>query len=80
MSTLVECLGWYGTLAIICAYALVSFDILIPGSFLYQFLNASGAIGIVLVSVHKRDYQPAILNMVWTAVAVIAILRLFLLA
>lgn len=76
MRTLVEVLGWYGTVAIVGAYALVSFGVLDAETMYYQLLNGTGAVGIVLVSLHKRAYQPAVLNMVWTGIALLAILRL----
>ncbi len=76
-NTLIEILGWYGTVAIVGAYALVSFAVLSPDNLWYQLLNGTGAIGIVIVSYHKRAYQPAVLNAVWTGIAVLAIVRLF---
>lgn len=76
MSKFIEALGWYGTVAIVGAYALVSFSFLSPESFWYQLLNGTGAVGIVLVSLHKRAYQPAVLNCIWTAIATLAIVRM----
>jgi len=61
---LIEAFGWYGTITIIGAYALVSFSLLKPSSLLYQLLNGTGAVGIVLVSLSKRTYQPAVLNII----------------
>ncbi len=71
-----EAFGWYGAVAIVLAYALVSFGIVTAQSLPYQLLNASGAIGIVAVSLWKRAYQPAALNAVWTVIAVVALVRL----
>jgi hypothetical protein len=77
MKKLVEILGWYGTGAIILAYILVSFSLLQPMSIWYQILNGTGALGIVIEAFRKKDYQPVVLNVIWTLVAVIAIFRLF---
>lgn len=76
MTKLIEVLGWYGTVAIVGAYALVSFSMLSADSLVYQMLNGTGAIGIVAVSMHKRAYQPAVLNAIWTCIAAIAIVNL----
>ena len=76
MRVFIEILGWYGTVAIVGAYALVSFSLLDAESLVYQMLNGTGAVGIVLVSLHKRAYQPAVLNAIWTGIALLAILRL----
>lgn len=71
-----EAYGWYGTIAILGAYALLSFGYLDSDSALYQFFNASGALGIVLVSLTKRAFQPALLNAIWAAIGVMALLPL----
>lgn len=76
MKTLFEIFGWYGTAAIILAYALVSFDVLQPTSLSFQLLNASGALGIVVVSLSKKAYQPGVLNILWIVIALVAIARM----
>ncbi len=63
MKTFIEFFGWYGTVAIVAAYALVSFSIIEPSNIWYQILNGTGALGIVVVSFHKKTYQPGILNL-----------------
>lgn len=73
---LISALGWYGVLAILTAYALVSFDVITTKGYAYQILNLSGAIGIVIETVYKKDKQPAVLNAVWATVALIAIIQL----
>ncbi|HUW24787.1 MAG TPA: hypothetical protein VMW04_04140 [Patescibacteria group bacterium] len=72
----IDVFGWYGTIAIIAAYALVSFSLLQSNSFLYQLLNLTGALGIVTVSLYKKTYQPGVLNIVWTVIALVAILKI----
>ncbi|MGYP001571474776 len=76
MKTFIEIYGWYGALAIIAAYALVSFSLIQPTSLTYQTLNVTGALGIALVSFYKKAYQPGILNMVWAIIAVVAITKM----
>jgi hypothetical protein len=69
-------LGWYGVLAILAAYALVSFEVVEVKSYAYQLLNLSGALGIVVVAAAKKDRQPVVLNLVWAVVALVAIIEL----
>ncbi len=78
MDRLIELFGWYGAVAIVLAYALVSFSILEPTNLWYQALNGSGALGIVAVSFYKKTYQPGVLNIVWTVIAFVAILQILL--
>lgn len=73
---MVEILGWYGLLAVVIAYATVSLSFISPNSYLYQLLNLSGAFGLGLVAFVRRAYQNGVLNVVWCAIAVTALLRL----
>jgi hypothetical protein len=72
----IEVVGWYGAVALVLAFTLTSFLILAPDSFWYQFLNLTGAIGIITVSLHKKNYQPFAVNVFWGIVALIALLKL----
>jgi len=73
-----ESIGWYGTIAIVLAYALLSFDFISSSSFWYQIMNGTGAIGIVYISFKKKAYQPGVLNIIWAVIAFIAIVRLLI--
>jgi hypothetical protein len=41
-------------------------------------LNGTGAIGIVIVSFSKKAYQPGVLNSIWTIIAAVAIIKMFI--
>ena len=71
-----EVAGWYGILAILVAYLLVSFDVIATGSLVFQVLNLTGAAGIIAISLHKRVVQSVILNVVWVCIALVAIVRI----
>jgi len=71
-----EIYGWYGAGAILLAYALLSFKVIHSNSYVYQLLNLTGAVGIVVISIYKKDRQVIALNTVWTIVAAIAIVGL----
>ncbi len=73
-----EIFGWYGTFAIVLAYALVSFGIISSLSFIYQILNGTGALGIVYISFKKKAYQPGVLNIVWAVIAFLLSLNCYL--
>jgi hypothetical protein len=74
--TLIEILGWYGAIAILTAYALLSFRVFDASTLWYQVLNATGSLGILIEAWSKKDIQPATLNLVWVVVAVIAIFNI----
>lgn len=70
---LIGALGWYGVVATIAAYILVSFSLLLPTSLLYQGLNFTGAVGVTIETWYRRDYQPFWLNLIWAVIALVAI-------
>lgn len=70
-----DILGWYGTLAIVSAYALLSNDVIEEGR-IYHLLNLTGALGVGLVCWMRRTWQPFWLEVVWATIAIIALLRL----
>lgn len=74
----IEIAGWYGVTAVFSAYALVSYEIIEPRDLLYQLLNLTGAAGIIINSLNKKDYQPVALNVVWFFVALSAIVTMLL--
>lgn len=75
-SLAVNILGWYGVVAILLAYSLVSIQIIQSDTILYQLLNLTGAIGIIVDSIYKKDKQPMVLNIVWATIAVVAIFKI----
>jgi hypothetical protein len=72
----IDVLGWYGLGVVVLAYGAVSLGFILPSSYTYQFMNLSGSFGLGAVAFAKRAYQNAVLNIVWAAVAVIALSRL----
>lgn len=71
-----ELLGWYGTIAIIGAYFLVSFRLLNAESAAYQLMNITGAIGIIVISLSRGVYQSVVLNVVWLLIAFVALIKI----
>lgn len=73
---LIQFVGWYGVAAIILAYLLNSFSVVDSDSLSYQLLNLSGALGLITEAASKKDAQPVVLNIVWSAIALIAIINI----
>lgn len=76
--TLIACVGWYGVVAILAAYALLSFNIVGSKTLIYQFLNLSGAIGIIIEAAYKKDKPPVVLNIVWAIIALFGIFQIII--
>ena len=77
MNTLVEIIGWIGVTLIVGAYALSSFDIISVQSVAYAAMNIGGSIGIIIDAVKDKNYQPVALNIIWLAIAVVNLVRIF---
>lgn len=74
-SVVAEICGWYGIAAILAAYAAVSFGVIDSQHHVYQLLNLTGAIGVIVVSLYKRVWQTLVLNVVWVTIAGIGLIR-----
>jgi hypothetical protein len=74
----VQNIGWYGVIAILLAYGLLSFHVLTPESLWYLLLNLTGATAIAYEAWSKHDRQPLVLNVIWALVAIASIIRLCL--
>jgi hypothetical protein len=74
MELLIEILGWVGSLEVITAYALNSYQKIKSDSLLFQLLNLSGAIFLIINSIYKQAYPFTFINSVWAVVAIVAII------
>jgi hypothetical protein len=72
-----EILGWYGVIALLGAYMSISFGYLSSSDVLFQVLNATGALSIVIDALAQKNWQPAVLNIVWGVVALVALFKIF---
>lgn len=73
---LAEIAGWYGIIAILLAYMLVSFKLVPADGYIYQLLNLTGALGVIIISIVKRLQQTIVLNAVWLIIALVALCNL----
>lgn len=73
-----EIAGWYGAIAILVAYTLVSFKIIPGDGLLFQLLNLTGALGILTISIYKKVKQSIVLNIFWGTVAIVAIVTIII--
>ncbi|HYE22972.1 MAG TPA: hypothetical protein VEA92_00795 [Candidatus Paceibacterota bacterium] len=69
----IEYLGWYGAIAIVTAYGLYAFGVWEADNIWYHLLNLTGATGIIVVSIYKKAWQPAVVNVMWVALAAYAL-------
>ena len=75
---LFEILGWYGMIAVIVAYGLVSYSIINGDSALFQLLNITGSFWLLTIAWVKKVYQSVALNIVWAIIGIIALAKILL--
>ncbi len=76
-SKLTEFCGWYGMIALILAYASVSFGLITANGIIFQLLNLTGSIGLMIDATARKVIQLALLNVFWALIGIITIIRLF---
>ena len=77
LSILIEVVGWTGSVEVILAYALVSAGKIKGDSSVYQWLNLTGGIFLIVHTIVHRAYPSTFINLVWVAIAVIALLNIW---
>lgn len=75
-SRILEISGWIGVILVLSSYALLSLGIVDGQSLIYHGLILVGSLGLVVISWYKRVFQPALLNIVFCVLAVVAIIRI----
>lgn len=75
MDIVFEVLGWVGTVLILFAYLLLSLGKLKNGR-TYQLINLFGAIGLLINGAVHAAWPSAILNVVWSGIAIFSLVQL----
>ena len=78
METLINILGWLGSLEVLLAFGLNTYQKIKSDSGWYLFLNLTGSIFLIIYSFYYSAYANTFVNVIWAMVAVAAIVRLAL--
>jgi len=70
-----EILGWFGAVACVAAYFLVSNRILSSQSALFQGLNLLGGLGLFANTLFRGAWPSAAVNLIWMGIAIAALAR-----
>jgi hypothetical protein len=74
---LLEIIGWIGSIAILLAYGLNSYQKIRSDSRAFLFLNLSGGMLLMAYTFYKEAFANTFLNLVWVVVAVLALGKLY---
>ncbi len=75
MELIIETFGWIGTILILLAYFLLTYKKLDRESKTYHSMNLFGGLLIVINALYHSAYPPAILNIVWSVIAIYGVLK-----
>ena len=73
---LVDIAGWLAALLILGGYFLLTAGRLTARSPAYQWMNVVGAIGFVINSGYFKAWPSAVLNVIWAAIGIVALIRI----
>jgi hypothetical protein len=68
-----DAIGWVGAVALLIAYALVSFKRLQGDSGTFQLLNISGSLLLAANTIFYGSYPSTFVNLIWAGIAVFSI-------
>lgn len=74
---LADILGWIGSIELLTAYFLVSYQKISPSSDGYQWLNLTGSIFLLINTLFYGAYPSSFLNVIWGFIALVAIYRIY---
>jgi len=74
MELLIDILGWVGSVEVVTAYGLNSYQKIKSDSLTFQLLNLTGAIFLIINSIYKEAYPFTFINTVWSVIAMVAIM------
>lgn len=77
LEIIIETIGWAGSAAVIAAYALNSYQKIKSDSLVFQLLNLTGGIFLIVYTNYKA-FASTVINVVWVVVAVSALARMII--
>ncbi|MBL8100711.1 MAG: hypothetical protein JNK81_16130 [Anaerolineales bacterium] len=76
--TIIDIIGWIGTILFLVAYALVSAKKVEADSWSYQGMNLIAGVFLTINTLYLQAYPSAGLNIAWLLIAVITLGRRYL--
>jgi hypothetical protein len=73
----IDTIGWIGSVEVIAAYALNSYQKIKSDSLLFQLLNLTGGIFLIINTLYYTAYPSMFINIVWVVIASVAIVGIF---
>lgn len=75
MKLLIDVLGWLGSVEVLLAFGLNTYQKIKSDSALYLVLNLTGGICLIMYSFYYGAFANTFINVVWALVAIIALAK-----
>jgi len=72
----IDIIGWIGSIEVIAAYGLNSYQKIKSNSLVFQLLNFTGGIFLIANTLYYCAYPSAFINVVWVVIASVAMIQL----
>ncbi|MBL7863263.1 MAG: hypothetical protein JNK10_00205 [Cyclobacteriaceae bacterium] len=77
MQLMIDIMGWVGSVLVIAAYGLNSYQKLASDSLAFLALNFTGGVLLIIYSAFHGAFANTFINVVWVIIAVPALIRYF---
>lgn len=74
---IIEVIGWTGSIAVVAAYLLVSYQKVESDSLFYQILNLIGSICLIINTFYNHAYPSMTVNIIWAFIAIAVLVKIF---
>jgi hypothetical protein len=75
--TIIDALGWVGSIEILAAFGLNSFQKIASNSVVFQVLNLTGGLLLIVNSIYHEAYPFTFINSVWVIISIAALIKIF---
>ena len=72
-----DIIGWTGSIAILLAYGLNSYQKIRSDSLTFLFLNLTGALFLIVYTYYEGAFASTFLNLIWVLIALIALGKVY---
>lgn len=76
LELLIDITGWVGSVAVIAAYGLNSYQKIKSDSYPFLTLNLIGGVFLIIYSYYYTAYANTFINVVWVIIAIPALIKL----
>ena len=76
MKMFVDIIGWVGSVEVILAYGLNSYQKIKSDSLIFQLLNLTGGLFLIVNTVYYGAFPSTFINVIWVMIAIPAIIKI----